>query len=389
MVKVYLGKGKGLRVEQGHPWIFFNEVEKVTGDPKPGDVAEIFNFKNQFIGRGYINLNSRINCRILTRNPDEQINKEFFKNRLLQCYAYRQKIGYTENFRLVFGEGDLLPGLVIDKFKNTYVLQTLAAGMDNWKKDIADILMEYLDATCVIERNDVPIRKLEGLDEVKGFLSSPGQTQFTIEENGVQFFLDLLEGQKTGFFLDQKENRLALKHIVTGADVLDCFTYTGSFALFASKFGARSVHAIDISEDAISIARKNVELNSVTNISFECINAFDALPVWVKEGRQYDVVILDPPAFTKNRKGIDSAIKGYKEINLRGMKLVKPGGFLLTFSCSHFMQSELFYKVLDAAAMDAGKTIRQVQYLTQSKDHPIVWGIEETNYLKGYVVQVL
>lgn len=389
MIKVILGKGKGLRVEQGHPWIFFNEVEKITGDPRPGDVAEIFNYKNQFIGRGYINLNSRINCRILTRNPDEQIDRNFFRNKLLQCRNYRNALGYTENYRLVFGEADSLPGLVIDKFNDVYVLQSLAFGIDRWKTEIAEILMEDFNAAGVVERNDVPIRKLEGLEEITGFLSPPCDTQFTITENGVLFSVNLLDSQKTGFFLDQKENRMALQHIVKNADVLDCFTYTGSFALFASHFGASKVHAIDISQDAIALAKKNAALNQFQNITFECINTFDALPVWVKEGRQYDVVILDPPAFTKNRKGVDSAIKGYKEINLRGMKLVKPGGFLLTFSCSHFMHADLFYKVLHEAANDAGKTIRQVQYLTQSKDHPIIWGVDETNYLKGYVVQVL
>ncbi|MFZ1612156.1 MAG: class I SAM-dependent rRNA methyltransferase [Chitinophagales bacterium] len=389
MIRVYLGRGKGLRVEQGHPWIFFNEVEKITGDPTPGDVAEIYNFKNKFIGRGYINLNSRINCRILTRNPDEQIDYQFFKNALLKCKSYREKLGYTENYRLVFGEADNLPGLVIDKFKDVYVMQSLAFGIDKWKDTIAKILMEDLGAVGVIERNDVPIRKLEGLEEVVGFLSPPCETKFTIQENGVQFHVNLLDSQKTGFFLDQKENRLALQHIVKDAEVLDCFTYTGSFALFAAHFGAKHVHALDVSEDAITLAKKNAALNNFENISFETINVFDALPVWVKEGKQYDVVILDPPAFTKNRKGLDSAIKGYKEINLRGMKLVKPGGFLLTFSCSHFMKPELFYEVLYDAANDANKTIRQVQYLTQSKDHPIIWGVEETNYLKGYVVQVL
>lgn len=389
VVRVYLGKGKGLRVEQGHPWVFFNEVEKITGDPTPGSIAEIFNFKNKFIGRGYINLQSRINCRILTRNPDTQIDTVFFKNALHRCRDYRKAIGYTENYRLVFGEADSLPGLVIDKFSDVYVMQTLAAGIDRWKGEIAKILLEDFGAAGVVERNDVPIRKLEGLEEVTGFLSPPCATQFTIRENGIQFQLNLLDSQKTGFFLDQKENRLALQHIASGAEVLDCFTYTGSFALFAAHFGAKHVHALDISEEAIALAKHNAALNGFDNMRFDAVNVFDVLPQWVKEGKQFDVVILDPPAFTKNRKGLEAAIKGYKEINLRGMRLVKPGGFLLTFSCSHFMQPHIFYDVLRDAARDAEKTIRQVRYLTQAGDHPILWGTDETNYLKGYVVQVL
>jgi 23S rRNA (cytosine1962-C5)-methyltransferase len=277
---------------------------------------------------------------------------------------------------------------VIDKLNDVYVMQTLSAGMDKWKTAIAEILFEDLGATGVYERNDAPVRALEGLEEITGFLGPPFATEFIIDENGVQLHVDVAGGQKTGFFLDQKENRLAIKQIVRDADVLDCFTYTGSFALFASSFGARAVTALDISSDAIATAKKNAEENGFSNIEFIPANAFDILPQWVKAQRLFDVVILDPPAFTKNRKGIDSATRGYKEINLRGMKLLKPGGFLVTFSCSHFMTTELFSYMIADAARDAGKTIREVQYLTQSKDHPVVWGIDETHYLKGFILQI-
>lgn len=389
MAKIILERGKGRRVEGGHPWIYGNEIGQIEGKPITGEIVEVYNFKNDFIGKGYINEQSQITVRLLTRNKNETINKEFFRKKLLACKKHRELLGYNQNYRLVFGEADFLPALVIDKLNDVYVLQTVSAGMDAWKKEIAEILLEDFNATGVYERNDVPVRKLEGLEEIKGFLSKPFETHFTIEEEGVKFNVDVAEGQKTGFFLDQKENRKAIKEIVHDADVLDCFTYTGSFALFASYYGAKNITALDISEEAISLAKQNAELNAFSNISFVSGNAFDLMPVWVKENKLFDVVILDPPAFTKNRQGIESATKGYKEINLRGMKLVKPGGFLVTFSCSHFMTTELFSNMIAEAAHDAGRTIREIQYLTQSKDHPVIWGVDETHYLKGFVLQLV
>jgi len=388
-VQVILQRGKGRRVEQGHPWVYGNEIEHIKGNPQTADIVEVYNFRNEFIGKGYINQQSQITVRLLTRNKDEVIDKSFFRNKLLQCKAYRETLGYTQNYRLVFGEADFLPALVIDKFNAIYVIQTLSAGMDKWKSLITEILMEDFHADAVYERNDVPVRKLEGLEEIKGFLTAPVPTQFIMDECGVQFHVDIENGQKTGFFLDQKENRKAIEQIVKGKTVLDCFTYTGSFALFAAHYGAAHVTALDISADAIQQANKNISLNHFTQIESICANAFDVLPVWAKEGKQFDVVILDPPAFTKNRKGIENAVKGYKEINLRGMKMVKPGGFLVTYSCSHFMDVNLFYDTIASAATDAKRTIREVKFLTQSHDHPIVWGVEETNYLKGLVLQVL
>lgn len=387
-MQVILQRGKGRRVEQGHPWVYGNEIETISGSPKTGDIVEVYNFRNEFIGKGYINELSQITVRILTRKKDEVIDKAFFKQRLVACFAYREKLGYTQNYRLTFGEGDFLPALVIDKFNSIYVLQTLSAGMERWKSVITEILFEEFNAEGVYERNDVPVRKLEGLTEVKGFLSPEFPTEFIMDEEGVKFHVDIANGQKTGFFLDQKQNRLALAQIVKNAEVLDCFTYTGSFALFAAHYGAKKVTALDISADAIAQCKENIALNNFNQIDCVCENAFDVLPVWAKEGKQFDVVILDPPAFTKNRKGIENAVKGYKEINLRGIKMVKPGGFLVTFSCSHFMDVNLFYDTIAAAAADAKRTVREVKFLTQSQDHPIVWGVEETNYLKGLVLEI-
>lgn len=388
-MEVILQKGKGRRVEDGHPWVYGNEIEHINGNPQTGDIVSVYNFRKDFIGKGYINTLSQITVRLLTRDADETIDKSFFRNRLFSCRAYRETLGYTTNYRLVFGEGDMLPALVIDKFADVYVMQTLSAGMDIWKNIIAEILLEDFHASGVYERNDVPVRTLEGLTEHKGFLSEPFPTRFIMEEEGVRFHVDVDAGQKTGFFLDQKDNRLAIAQIVKNKSVLDCFTYTGSFALFAAHFGAASVQALDISADAIRMMQANAELNGFKQIEGICANAFDVLPQWVKESKQFDTVILDPPAFTKNRKGIDNAIKGYKEINLRGIRLVKPGGFLATFSCSHFMDVNLFYDTVAAAAKDAGRTVREVQFLNQAKDHPVVWGVQETHYLKGLILQIL
>lgn len=386
---IILQKGAGHRVEEGHPWIYKNEIASIHGSPSTADIVEVYNFKNDFIGKGYLNEQSQITVRLLTRNKDEEIDKAFFKEKLISCKAFRDTLQFQKNFRLVFGEADFLPALVIDKFENNFVIQTLSAGIDKWKKEIVEILQEELNAKGIYERNDVPVRLLEGLEEKKGFLSDPFETKFTIDEDGVLFHIDIENGQKTGFFLDQKMNRKAIKEIVHGATVLDCFTYTGSFALHAAYYGAKKITALDISSDAIELTKKNTWLNHFSNIDCVCANAFDVLPQWSKEGQQFEVVILDPPAFTKNRKGIENAIKGYKEINLRGIKMVKPGGFLVTFSCSHFIDVNLFYDIIADAARDAKKTIREVQFLSQSKDHPVIWGIDETHYLKGLILQVL
>jgi 23S rRNA (cytosine1962-C5)-methyltransferase len=390
MTNVYLKRKISRRVENGHPWIFGNEVDKVDGDAAGGGIVDVFTFDKKFMGRGYINLQSQIAVRLLTRDRSELIDDNFFYNKLLAAWEYRQRIGYTENCRLVFGEADYLPALIIDKFNDYFVLQTLALGMDRWKPAIVSALERLFQPKGIYERNDVPVRELEGLPQQKGFLSAPFDTQIIIHENGLRLHVDIENGQKTGYFLDQHDNRRAIQHIVKGADVLGAFTYTGSFETHAGFYGAKSVLGLDISENAVLQARRNAELNGLSAICrYEAVNAFDALKQWSKEGRQYDVVMLDPPAFTKSRETIQKAITGYKEINLRGMKLVKKGGFLVTSSCTNLVQPELFLETIQLAAKDARRRLRQVTFQAQASDHPIIAGWENTNYLKFLIVQVL
>lgn len=389
MTKVILKKKISQRVISGHPWIFANEVNIVENEVKPGETVEVFTHDKKFVGKGYINPQSQILVRLLTRDKQETVNEEFFYRRLLQAWQYRQQLGYVENCRLIFGEADYLPQLIIDKFNDYFVIQTLALGIDVWKPAIVAALEKIFRPKGIYERNDVPVRELEGLPQQKGFLSAPFDTKITIKENGLQFMVDIENGQKTGYFLDQQDNRRAIQHIVKGADVLGAFTYTGTFEIHAAHYGARSVLGLDISENAVAQANRNAQLNGYEKICrFECDNAFDVLKQWSKEGRQYDVVMLDPPSFTKTRENIQKAITGYKEINLRGMKLVKPGGFLVTSSCTNLIQPELFLEIIQLAAKDARRKLRQVTFQTQAADHPIVWGWENTQYLKFLIVQV-
>jgi SAM-dependent methyltransferase (EC 2.1.1.-) len=289
--------------------------------------------------------------RLLTRDKNQTIDEAFFHRRLLQAWNYRQQLGYIENCRLVFGEADYLPQLIIDKFNDYFVIQTLALGIDVWKPAIVKALENIFQPKGIYERNDVPVRELEGLPQQKGFLSAPFDTKITINENGLKFFVDVENGQKTGYFLDQQDNRRAIQHIVKGADVLGAFTYTGTFEIHAAHYGAKSVLGLDISESAVQQANANAKLNGLENICrFEAMNAFDVLKAWAKEGRQYDVVMLDPPSFTKTRENIQKAITGYKEINLRGMKLLKPGGFLVTSSCTNLVPPNLFLEIIQLAA---------------------------------------
>lgn len=374
---------------EGHPWIFANEVDKVEGEVAGGEVVTVFTHDKKFVGRGYINPKSQITVRLLTREKDETIDEVFFYKRILKCCEYRKKIGYTENCRLVFGEADSLPQLIIDKFNDYFVIQTLALGIDIWKPAIVNALNKIFSPKGIFERNDVPVRELEGMQQQKGFLSEPFNTSIIITENGLKFNVDIENGQKTGYFLDQQDNRRAIQHIVKGADVLGAFTYTGTFEIHAAHYGAKSVLGLDISENAVQQANKNAALNGLENICrFEAANAFDVLKQWSKEGMQYDVVMLDPPAFTKSRETIQKAITGYKEINLRGMKLVKPGGFLVTSSCTSLVNAEMFLQIIEMAAKDARRKLRQVTFQTQSPDHPIIKGIENTQYLKFLIVEV-
>lgn len=390
MTKVYLKKKISRRIEDGHPWIFANEVNTIEGPADAGGTVDVFSHDKKFIGRGYINPKSQIIVRLLTRDKNEIINDDFFYNRLLAAWQYKSKLGYSENCRLVFGEADFLPALIIDKFNDYFVLQTLALGMDMWKPAIVKALQKIFKPKGIYERNDVPVRELEGLPQHKGFLSEPFDTTIRINENGLQFNVDIENGQKTGYFLDQQDNRRAIQRIVKDADVLGAFTYTGTFEIHAAHYGAKSVYGIDISAGAVEQANRNAALNGLQDVcKFEAMNAFDVLKQWVKEGKQWDVVMLDPPAFAKSRENIEKAITGYKEINLRGMKLIKPGGFLVTSSCTNLVQPDLFLQIINMAAKDAKRKLRQVVYQPQSADHPIIWGMENTHYLKFLIVQVL
>lgn len=390
MAKFFLRKKIGDRVMNGHPWIFATELGDSEGSYEPGDIVEVYSSNGSFVGKGYINPASQIRIRLLTRDKQEQIDEQFFHRRIAEAWAYRQQIGYVENCRLIFGEADNLPALIIDKFNDYVVIQTLALGIERWKPAIVKALQEVLQPKGIYERNDVPVRELEGMPQIKGFLSDPFETQIILNENGLKFHVDIENGQKTGYFLDQQDNRRAIQHICKGANVLEAFCYTGTFSLHAAHYGAKQVLGLDISEFAVETARRNAILNGYQDIcKFEAVNAFDALKNWGKEGRKYDVVMLDPPAFTKNRANIDKAVTGYKEINLRGMKLTKPGGFLVTASCTNLVSPDMFLKTIEAAAKDAKRKIRQVTWQTQASDHPILWHVPNTQYLKFLIVQVL
>jgi len=390
MVQLILKKKVSNRVLNGHPWVFGNEVETIKGDALPGSIADVFTHDKKFVGRAYINPQSQILARILTRDKSEQIDHEFFLNRILKAWQYRQRLGYIENCRLVFGEADDLPQLIIDKFNDYFVIQTLALGIDLWKDSIVKAIEKIFQPKGIYERNDVPVRQLEGMEQQKGPLYGDFDPRIIINENGLKFYVDLENGQKTGYFLDQQDNRRAIQPVVKNADVLGAFTYTGTFEIHAAHYGAKSVLGLDISDHAVEQATKNTTLNGYENIArFISVNAFDVLKQWSKEGKQYDVVMLDPPSFTKSREHIQKAVAGYKEINLRGMKLIRPGGFLVTSSCTSLVSPELFLQTIQMAAVDARRRLRQVCYQSQSADHPIVWGLENTHYLKFLIVQVI
>lgn len=390
MAKFYLRKKIGDRVVNGHPWVFANELGDSEGEYKAGDIVDVHSSNGTYIGSGYINPSSLIRIRILTRNKQEPINEEFFYNKLLAAWEYRKQLGYVENCRLIFGEADGMPALIIDKFNDYFVIQSMALGIDLWKQAIVDALKKIFNPKGIYERNDVPVRELEGLQQIKGFLSEPFDTNIIINENGLQFHVDIANGQKTGYFLDQQDNRRAIANIVKGASVLEAFCYTGTFSVHAAHYGAKKVLGLDISEQAVEKAKANALLNGYQQIcDFKAVNAFDYLKQISKEQQQFDVVILDPPAFTKSREHIQKAVTGYKEINLRGMKLVKPGGFLVSASCTNLVPPDLFLKTIEMAAKDAKRKLRQVTWQTQAADHPIVWHIPNTQYLKFLIVQVM
>lgn len=394
-VIVTLKKGEGRTIKAGGAWIFDNEIDTITGRFKNGEVVTVHDFDGYPMGKGFINQNSKIRIRMMTRKPDQEIDEAFLKMRVKNAWEYRKTTVDTSSCRIIFGEADFLPGLVIDKYEDVLVVECLALGMEQFKEIIVNFLKEILaedgiKIRGVYERSDANERTKEGLSKVKGFIGDAFDTNVEIVENGVYYMVDVANGQKTGFFLDQKYNRLAMQRICKGKKVLDCFTHMGTFALNAGIAGAADVTGLDISEYAVSQAEANARLNHLeNNVHFRQANVLDELPKLAQAGEKYDVVILDPPAFTKSREATKNAIKGYREINMKGLKLVKDGGYLATCSCSHFMTQELLAKTVKEAAKATHKRLRQVEFRTQAPDHPILWAADESYYLKFFIFQVV
>ena len=386
MAIVTLKKGEGRSLKSGGMWIFDNEIASVSGGVLNGDLVEVQDFDGYPMGTGFINQNSKIRVRILTRQSGQHIGRGFLKSRIKDAWEYRKKTVDTKSCRIIFGEADFLPGFVVDKFADVLVVQSLALGIDRLKLTLVELIKEVLledgiSIRGVYERSDAKVRLSEGMERVKGFLGDAFDTDVEIMENGVKYKVDIKDGQKTGFFLDQKYNRLAIQKLCKGASVLDCFTHTGSFALNAGIAGAVRVIGVDASELAVRQAEENAGLNGLGDrVQFMCRDVFELLPALEKQGERFDVVVLDPPAFAKSKSALKNAVKGYREINLRAMRLVKPGGFLATCSCSHFMDYELFTKTIRQAAANVHKRLRQVEYRTQSPDHPILWAADESSW---------
>lgn len=392
---VTLKKGEGRTIKAGGAWIFDNEIAEINGRFTNGDVVTVQDFDGYPMGKGFINQNSKIRIRMMTRKADVEIDHGFLEMRVRNAWEYRKTVGDISSCRVIFGEADFLPGLVIDKYEDVLVVECLALGMEQFKREIVDILREVLAEDGIIvrgvyERSDANERVKEGLPKVKGFIGEPFDTNVEIVENGVHYMVDVVNGQKTGFFLDQKYNRLAMQRICKGKRVLDCFTHMGTFALNAGIAGASEVTGLDISEYAVEQATANALRNHLEDrVHFRCANVLDELPRLAAAGEKYDVVILDPPAFTKSREATKNAVKGYREINMKGLKLVKDGGYLATCSCSHFMTQELLAKTVKEAAKAVHKRLRQVEFRTQAADHPILWAADESYYLKFYIFQVV
>ena len=396
---VTLKKSEGRMLKSGGLWIFDNEIASILGSFEDGDIVAVHDFDGYGLGKGFINRNSKIRVRMMTRNRHQEIDEAFLKMRVQEAWDYRKKVSDTGSCRVIFGEADFLPGLVIDKYEDVLVVECLALGMEQFKETIVSLLKEELakdgiKVRGVYERSDANERTKEGLPKVKGFIGEEFDTNVEIKENGVRYLVDVVNGQKTGFFLDQKYNRLAMQRICKGKKVLDCFTHMGTFALNAGIAGAADVTGLDISEYAVQQANENARRNGLEDtVHFRCANVLDELPKLAQSGEQYDVVILDPPAFTKSRQATKNAIKGYREINMKGLKLVKDGGYFATCSCSHFMTQELLAKTVKEAAKAAHKRLRQVEFRTQAPDHPILWAnsanVPESYYLKFYIFQVV
>ena len=393
--RVILKKGEGRTIKAGGAWIYDNEIDRFEGSYENGDVLDVLDFDGYFMGQGFVNTNSKITVRMLSRKKDVRIDEEFIGQRVRDAWNYRKEVIDTGSCRIIFGEADFLPGIVVDKFSDVLVVESLALGIDRWKEVIVNELKKALaedgiTIRGVYERSDAKVRLQEGMERSKGFIGDAFDTKVEIIENGVRYIVDVEDGQKTGFFLDQKNNRAAIHKLCKGKKVLDCFTHTGSFALNAGIAGAESVLGVDASQLAVDQATENAALNGLGDkVKFRCADVFELLPELEAAGEKYDVVILDPPAFTKSRNSIKNAVKGYREINLRGLKLVKNGGYLCSCSCSHFMDPDLFAKTIREAASGAHKRLRQVEFRTQAADHPILWAADSSYYLKFYIFQVV
>lgn len=392
---VTLKKGEGRTLKAGGMWVYDNEIDSIMGSFDNGDIVEVRDFDGYCMGCGYINTKSKITVRMLSRKKDTLIDEAFMEQRVRDAWNYRKETIDTSSCRVIFGEADFLPGIVVDKFSDVLVVESLALGIDRWKLTIVNALKKVMSedgitTRGVYERSDAKVRLQEGMERSKGFIGEPFDTKVEIIENGVKYIVDVEDGQKTGFFLDQKNNRAAIHRICKGKKVLDCFTHTGSFALNAGIAGASDVLGVDASQPAVDQATENARLNGLENtVRFQCADVFELLPELEAKGENYDVVILDPPAFTKSRNSVKNAVKGYREINVRGLKLVRNGGYLVTCSCSHFMEPELFAKTIREAATGAHKRLRQVEFRTQACDHPILWAADQSYYLKFYIFQVV
>lgn len=394
MAVATLKKGEGRTLKAGGAWIFDNEIASILGSFEDGDIVLVHDFDGYPMGRGFINRKSKIRIRMMTRNIDQEIDDDFLMQRVRDAWEYRKKVTDTSSCRLIFGEADFLPGFVVDKFSDVLVVQSLALGIDRYKEKLVDMIRQVLAEDGIVirgvyERSDAKVRSQEGMERIKGFIGDPFDTLVEIEENNVKYQVDVEDGQKTGFFLDQKYNRLAIQKLCRGAKVLDCFTHTGSFALNAGIAGAKSVLGVDASELGVHQAEENAKLNNLSDrVRFLCADVFELLPELERKGEKFDVIILDPPAFTKSRSSVKNAVKGYREINLRAMKLLKDGGYLATCSCSHFMTYELFTQTIGQAAHNVHRRLRQIEYRTQAPDHPILWAADESYYLKFYIFQI-
>lgn len=392
---VTLKKGEGRTLKAGGMWVYDNEIDSIMGSFDNGDVVEVRDFDGYGMGCGYINTKSKITVRMLSRKKDTLIDEAFMEQRVRDAWNYRKETIDTSSCRVIFGEADFLPGIVVDKFSDVLVVESLALGIDRWKLTIVNALKKVMaedgiTIRGVYERSDAKVRLQEGMERSKGFIGEPFDTKVEIVENGVKYIVDVEDGQKTGFFLDQKNNRAAIHRICKGKKVLDCFTHTGSFALNAGIAGASDVLGVDASQLAVDQATENAKLNGLEGtVRFLCADVFELLPELEAKGESYNVVILDPPAFTKSRNSVKNAVKGYREINVRGLKLVRNGGYLVTCSCSHFMEPDLFAKTIREAATGAHKRLRQVEFRTQACDHPILWAADQSYYLKFYIFQVV